>query len=223
MKLVVTFLFILIFQIIIIQSKNTNSNPSSTNIDNSINNIYNYNKNSNNNNRSIIFLNNSTKCEMYDKKCFVKIILTDSSLLTSLKVKSLSRKIFEFKSLEACSFNTSTILNQCKVFKSNLNQVYLLHIKPKLVGIQHLELEYLTHAEEDQQVVIQLHKIVVTRPERFIDKFQLVYIVLFSTIIAIVMGILLDTDTLIKIIKMPLPVLIGFISQYLFMPLVREI
>lgn len=207
----------------------TNSDePSGTALSSTINDKKLLNHN-NTDNRKIIFLNNATKCQMYHKKCFVKIILTDPNLISSIKAKSLSRKTFEFKSMEKCSlFNASTLSKECVEFKNytrlySIQQFFLLRLKPRLVGIKYLELEYLTGESDDylaHSLVKQLHKIVITRPERFIDTFQLIYIVFFSTLIAIVMGILLDLDALFKIVKMPIPVLIGFVSQYLFMPLV---
>lgn len=89
------------------------------------------------------------------------------------------------------------------------------------MGIKTLEIEYAENENNSIRFKIN-HRIVITRPERFIDTFQMGYIVVFSILISVIMGILLDLNTLIKIIKMPFAVLIGFISQYFFMPMVSK-
>jgi predicted Na+-dependent transporter len=60
--------------------------------------------------------------------------------------------------------------------------------------------------------------ILVTRPERILDRsFQIIlpFLIIF---ISIQMGILLDTKVLIDLVKKPKPVLVGFLSQYGLMP-----
>jgi hypothetical protein len=67
------------------------------------------------------------------------------------------------------------------------------------------------------------HNVIITSPVRFIDLFHEIFIGVFSIIISIIMGILLDTNTLIiRVIKTPIPVVIGFFAQYLFMPMVKK-
>lgn len=197
----------------------------------------------------IIFLKNSTYCTMYSKRCFVRVIIGDLKLKKSLKIRTQSRKIIEFKSIESCLFtsNNSLVRKECKLaideYNNNMNlnsfltingnnnisrfgveNFFLIRVRAKLVGIRNLEIEYLDQTSsknvQDSRVVKLEHRVIVTRPDRFIDTFQVVYIVIFSILISVIMGILLDVSTLIKIIKMPIPVLIGFISQYLVMPLV---
>lgn len=103
-----------------------------------------------------------------------------------------------------------------------MENFFLIRLKPKLVGIKNLEIEYTESENENSSLRLKfIHRVIITRPERFIDSFQMSYIVVFSVLISVIMGILLDMNTLIKIIKMPLPVLIGFISQYFFMPMVK--
>jgi hypothetical protein len=204
----------------------------------------------------VLFLRNVTSCTMYSKKCFVKVLIWDyASLRSSFKVKTQSRKIIEYKSMEACSAlsNGSSLRKECRLTYDELvarnlslsfgmENLYLIRVRAKLVGIRNLEIEYLLDSSTDVEPsgnvssisvsggsssaalvrVIRLeHRVIVTRPERFIDTFQVIYIVVFSILISVIMGILLDVDTLVKIIKMPFPVFIGFISQYLFMPLVN--
>lgn len=176
----------------------------------------------------ILFLKNSTSCIMYSKKCYIRVILTEASIKKSLKIKTKSKtkKFIEFKTIDAClpsAFNMSVIRRECRLFDNYTllykpNQLFVVRVRAKLVGTEYLEFEYFD--SEKSTRVMQTHTVIVTRPERFIDDFQMVYIVVFSIFISVIMGILLDVDTLIKIIKMPFPVLIGFVSQYLFMPMV---
>lgn len=164
-------------------------------------------------------MENKTECKMYQKHCFIKI--TSSFLLTFSKVKPEKSKIFEYKSIKKCSIN-DTKLKDCSKFKnfiSSNKKLYLLDIKPKLVGRALLEFEYLI--DNSSIVATKIHNIVIKSPKRFIDIFQLAYISFVSVLVSVIMGILLDLDSLIQIIKMPIPVLIGFLAQYLFMPLVR--
>jgi hypothetical protein len=65
------------------------------------------------------------------------------------------------------------------------------------------------------------HDIIISSPQRLLDKIHMIYVIIFQTIVSVFMGLLLDVQAIIKIIKMPVPVLVGFVSQYLFMPLVR--
>ena len=79
----------------------------------------------------------------------------------------------------------------------------------------------------DNQTALELttsyylkHDIIISSPQRLLDTIHMVYVIIFQTIVSIFMGLLLELKSLIKIIKMPIPVLVGFVSQYVFMPLV---
>lgn len=169
-----------------------------------------------------ILIDNKTECQMYQKNCFVKI--TSKYLISFVNFKSNKSKIFEFNMWKKCSFNqTNTLPKDCLKFKKSIptnRELYLLNIKPKLVGRAYLEVEYFIDDNYTRTKTRMIHSIVIKSPRRFIDVFQIFYISFVSFIVAIIMGILLDTDSLISIIKMPISVGIGFISQYLFMPLV---
>jgi hypothetical protein len=120
----------------------------------------------------------------------------------------------------------SSLVECMSIEKLNRNRAYtsrnffLIRVKPKLVGIKYMEFVFTDAAVSTAPVVVIRHKVVITSPDRLIDTIQMIYVVFFSVVIAVIMGILIDLDTLIKIIKMPVAVIIGFVSQYLFMPLV---
>jgi hypothetical protein len=187
--------------------------------------------------QSLYFLNNSTECYMYSDSCLVKLVSNDKPIVREyLKTISEDEEIIQFKSIVQCKnpnntnpskkSNRSNIIRSCdsmynlsETFKKSNSSIskyfYLVHIKANLIGIKNIQLVY----NANNKNITLNHKVIVKTPERFIDQFQLVYVVFFSIIMSFIMGILLDIETLMKILKMPLPVIIGFISQYGFMPL----
>jgi hypothetical protein len=230
----------------------------------------------------IMFVNNVTRCRMFFKKCLVKIVVKDLSVLNTLKITTQDRRIVDFKSFESCNitsdpqfqnfiqfsvnnnnyyyrnlsnstkFSLNPIiqnsLQECLSIEKSLNNLlhnnhnnnnnkeiytnqnfFLIRLKPKLVGVKYINISYNnltnnqnrnTSASCSSSLVVLYHKVIISSPDRIIDKIQMIYVIFFSIVIAIIMGILIDLVTLFKIIKMPIAVLIGFIAQYLFMPLV---
>ena len=181
---------------------------------------------------------------MYSKKCIVKLVVHDAKLMDTLKIASTSTKIIRFKSIEWCGAKnlSSKVKKYCSFSLDesglsspsldseysdyNMSSLYLVYVKCRLVGIKNLEFSFdlpysRNFSEVNADTLKFVHMVVVARPERFIDHILLVYVVFFSCVMSIIMGILLDIKTLLKIIQMPVPVLIGFCSQYLCMPLVR--
>ena len=71
-------------------------------------------------NSKIIMIKNSTTCTMYSKRCFVRIIVLDpiATIRKSIKVKTPSKRIVEFKSIEACTQNNSAIRKECRAFEN---------------------------------------------------------------------------------------------------------
>ena len=162
---------------------------------------------------------NRTECKMYQKHCFIKI--TSKNLINFANMKPEKSKIFEYRSIKKCSIN-DTKVKECSKFRNyiSLNGIlYLLDIKPKLVGRAILELEY--WVDNSSIAFKKVHNVVIKSPKRFIDIFQIFYISIVSALVSVIMGVLLDMESLIQIIKMPITVLIGFVAQYLFMPLVN--
>lgn len=162
---------------------------------------------------------NRTECKMYQKNCFIKI--TSNNFINFANMKPDKSKIFEYKSIKKCSIN-DTKVKECSKFRNFISinrMLYLLDIKPKLVGRAFLELEY--WIDNSSIAVKKVHSVVIKSPKRFIDVFQILYISVVSVLVSVIMGVLLDLQSLIQIIKMPITVLIGFFAQYLFMPLVN--
>ena len=189
-------------------------------------------------------LSNKSYCQMYSSKCIIKLLINNPKLIDNLKITSTSTKIVRFKSIEWCGQrNLSIKIKKYCTFDAdkggpqttdstiyNVTNLYLVYVRCRLVGIKDIEFSFKsslkngTHLQETLEDQIEypkyVHTIVIARPERFIDHILLGYVVFFSVVMSIIMGILLDIKTLLKIIQMPIPVLIGFCSQYLCMPLV---
>ena len=170
--------------------------------------------------QNLIFQTNSTQCAMFAKNCFINLIIIDSKQISDLQVKSSDRYLVKVKSIDSCSNRTH--YQKCVTIeefeqlsskqKVNMSKnIFVVVLEPILVGK--------TGIKFDLNTVSYVHTVVVTQPKRFIDLFQQIYTVIFSLSTALIMGVLLDLSKLKKILVMPLPVIIGFISQYLFMPL----
>ena len=180
--------------------------------------------------KPILDFNRTTRslmCPMYSTKCVIEISaqkLNDVPVGLWLHVSSNNTRSLSIKWIEYCR-DKRPKRYKCANFRQNGTdntvrlESILVVLDPKIVGKAHVNFKYSSDKADEKSTLFQL-EVIVLRPNRFIDKFQDVYIIFFSVAIAICMGILLDPDALIKIIKMPVSVAIGFISQYLFMPLV---
>ena len=173
----------------------------------------------------------SIMCPMYSTKCVIELSaqkLNDVPVALWLHVSSNNTRSLTIKWIEYCR-DKRPKRYKCANFSQNGTyadnaavrlESILVVLDPKIVGKAHVDLKYTADRADPKSSSLFQLEVIVLRPNRFIDKFQDVYIIFFSVAIAICMGILLDPDALIKIIKMPVSVAIGFISQYLFMPLV---
>jgi hypothetical protein len=169
----------------------------------------------------IEFKDNSTKCSMFSNDCYVNFILRNITDLKNLKVTSSNHKLLKIKSIDSCNdLNNYQKCPDIISFKSVANReiqlldknIFALNLDSILVGkiIIFFNLNNNSYFN---------HSVVITQPKRIIDLIQQIYIIIFSLTTALIMGILLDIEKLKKILKIPIPVIIGFISQYLFMPL----
>jgi hypothetical protein len=96
----------------------------------------------------------------------------------------------------------------------NNQSVVNIFIEPVIIGKDYVTIEYMNLKLK--------HEIVILSPQRFIDQIHRIYIIIFQFINGIFMGILLDVPTLMKLFKMPIPVIVGFTTQYTLMPLVTN-
>ena len=110
---------------------------------------------------SFKMLSNKSLCQMYSKKCIIKLVINNPRLVDNLKVVSTSKKILSLKSIEWCgSRNLSSKIKKYCTFdiedeqKStnnfirleenvyNLSSLYLIYVKCRLVGIKNLEFSF---------------------------------------------------------------------------------
>jgi len=83
-----------------------------------------------------------------------------------------------------------------------------------IIGKAKLEISVKENTQKYEQNVL------IMQPMRLIDIIFTIYVWGFSLLISLLMGVMLDIHTLIKIIKIPIPVGIGLSCQYIIMPLV---
>jgi hypothetical protein len=175
----------------------------------------------------VYFKKNQTVCSMFEKKCYIEIFLKNKDLLSFLRIISENVKISDFRSITSCKglsneYKCSTIqefLRNEEIYLYPNYDILLIKVDSKIVGKTNFIFQVIKN-----EVYIEAeykHNVIITSPDRFIDLFQQIFIGVFSIIISIIMGILLDTNTLVRVIKTPIPVVIGFIAQYLFMPMVK--
>jgi predicted Na+-dependent transporter len=94
--------------------------------------------------------------------------------------------------------------------------VYIIKITPGIFGAANLSILSQSDEHEEEKNVIMIG---ITEPRRFVDKFFDVYVWIFGVMISTLMGCLLELETIKKLVKIPVPVLIGLGTQYICMPL----
>ena len=162
------------------------------------------------------------RCPMLSRFCKFEISSSNKLNNTRLNFTDLivtvnGTKYFSFLKLEACGDQPLHFLTKkdCLDYTddSNLSKIFII-IKSIVVGKGIIRVENKITKE------IIDSSILITQPERLIDFIHRIFIIIFQTVISTSMGILIDVKTILKIIKLPKPVLIGFLTQYTCMPLV---
>ena len=169
----------------------------------------------------ILYPNELNICKMYNYSCYFTMLLkkplTAEYLNAEIDLKYASvDKIIQCDDYNQTSANFEFIFECNKTNKSIDYDVYLVKIIPLLIGYTTLTMS----ANLDNKTVFAKQRLVVKEPERFVDKFWVVFVWTIQISISLLMGILLDIAALKKILTMPIPVGIGFTCQYIFMPLV---
>lgn len=172
------------------------------------------NDQTNSNNDDIIFNSNKTSCAMYTDNCEV-FLLVKNSISDEINQDSLMRtnlRTFSIDSIELLDITNVSIIQESSFENYTLDnyKIYLIKLKPGIVGF-----DYLVLTKSNLS-----HYVVISEPRRVIDKIFDVYIKVFQVSISLLMGILLDMSALYKLAKIPIPIAVGFVSQYLIMPLI---
>lgn len=182
------------------------------------------------NNEYIKFSSVEKRCAMYTDNCYVSFAARKSLGEITLDVLiSTNERTFKIESVTLCqteseisSNKTFQIDDGCNLFDGlasniSLNEfsVYSVKIKPGIVGFDHILFD-----ESKPEFKNVKYLIAISEPRRLIDIIFDYYIKIFQITISLLMGILLDSKALFKLVKIPIPVLIGFCSQYIIMPLI---
>jgi len=167
---------------------------------------------------------NITKCPMFIPHCRIPFSLNKNVNPNDLHIDDGSTRYYIYQRMEFCDNRTTLSEDDCKLDKFNATESSVdkfrtgfFFIEPKLVAKVTLTIN------DTQSNEVHVHQVYIVQPNRVIDKVHQVYIIVFQSIISVVMGLLIDVKALVKIVKMPVPVLVGFFSQYLCMPLVRKL
>jgi predicted permease len=188
----------------------------------------NYNKN-----RPLIIVNtNQTKCRMAINNCEIDVLVKNSLDLSRLVFRVNNEKYFRFSSFENCtnqqkkclSFeNFNRTISEINISFKNVTAHYTIRkirLNSVLVGNSSLSVFFNDYnvKEEDWPMMLE-HVLIATAPRRPVDIFFDAWTWSFGAIISLLMGILLDGQALLKIVKMPKAIAIGFCCQYILMPL----
>ena len=204
-------LFVLFFSIILV-----------TNGDRSIN-VFPGDNNSTGNDTSIFFYPYKMKtCNMYNNLCFFTLMVEKNLIVKNLNAemedssRAIVEKIIRCEDLNKTAINLDYNLECNRINTSDSHYIYLIQVNPILIGYTSLSISALS----ENKSFFAKQYLVVKEPQRLIDKILLIYILMMAVMISLLMGLLLDLESLKKLIKIPIPVAIGFACQYLIMPLV---
>ena len=162
---------------------------------------------------SVIFETKLLKCAMYSKSCYLNVLMKSAN---STEVETSNTRISRYLSIHLCMDTEKFKCPSKQVFEEQLNnqtidesyQVYSIHLYPALFGQSNLVIS----SKEDQNSSYSAI-ILVTQPRRWIDYLFDIWVYVFQTIISMIMGILINLDTLLMIKKLYKPVIMG---EYLF-------
>lgn len=169
-------------------------------------------------------------CHMYSSDCDVFLLVAKSTLKsTTLSFRSENERLFRINSIESCTDQSIVVCPAMQAFRENDTQLdwndysmFRINIYARLFGKARL-LPLLN----GQQIKANKNEtkstlMIIMQPDRFVDKLLTIWVYIFQTIMSLIMGILIDPHTIVKIIKMPVAVVFGVTCQYIMMPLVNS-
>lgn len=173
-----------------------------------------------NTNNSIILGKRDNKknpCRMFQPDCTYYALISRLIPQEQLYIFSSDEEIFTFKSIDKCDSNCSLEpFESFNLTRPNITHImYKITIKPGLIG--GASLIFFRNSTNDQFS----WEIIINQPKRIVDRIFDVWVWVFGSLVSALMGVLIDRESLLKIIKMPKAVIIGFSCQYVFMPLVK--
>lgn len=147
-------------------------------------------------------------CVMYTE-CRVDFLVEKSlEIAHSYDFETTDDFVFTVDSTELCAdevkaFNDFNLPAEA----NNQYKCYSLKINTNVFGAAYLKVLDKRLKKDETNLLI-----IINEPRRIVDKIFDVWVWVFQVVVSILMGCLLDYETLKKIIKMPYPVLIGKIK-----------
>ena len=170
----------------------------------------------------VLYPNELKKCKMYDDACYFTLQVEKgiSAEILKAEVEDESRasvlKLVSCENLNQVALSSDYSTECSKINKSEEHDLYVIHLSPQLIGYTSLTV---SSKMEDKDVFAKQY-LVIQEPQRFVDRIFFVWVWSVNIVVACVMGLLLDLETIKKFFIMPIPAAIGFMCQYLLMPLV---
>lgn len=161
------------------------------------------------------------KCNMF-KICNLDVGIKNEISFDELIVNTSDSSVLLYKSIEVCSAKNCPAMISEFIYETDktlLTNYTIYQVKYEAIMIGKANLQFST--KNKRQEILESYEIIVIKPARVIDIIFDIWIYTFGLLIALLMGVLLDKDSLLKIIKMPKAIIIGFCCQYITMPLVR--
>lgn len=163
------------------------------------------------------------KCRMLGELCELYFFVDPILELKDLIGQSTDENVFQVDSVEPCLFS-----NQIQTCLSNKQEnetiiedrnVFRVKIRQNIIGQASVILQ--GQNSENANQTFTFDNYVVTTPRRIIDKIFDVWVWIFQMCVSFLMGVLIDRHSIVKIIKMPKAIFVGFFCQYLIMPMVN--
>jgi hypothetical protein len=158
-----------------------------------------------------------SECRMFRSECTVNVLISKKLPISQLSINSSDWEIFTYQSIDNCETDCSlepfAYLNKTNLLDTHV--FYKVKIVPGLIGAANITFTRNTTGQD-----LGYYELVVNQPKRIVDRIFDVWIWVFGTLVSSLMGVLIDRESLLKIIRMPKAVAGGFCCQYIFMPLV---
>jgi hypothetical protein len=190
----------------------------------------------------LIFEHVYGRCRMFEYDCKMSFKISKRINLETLSVESANQNLVKVKSINVCreglrnesiekteidsvdNIDSKITYKKCDLLRTNSSSSYLdahIYFSPIVVGKTELSFSYKRRGPVNSSSILYGYNFIVTQPRRFIDRVFDVWVWIFQTVISCLMGILLDVESLKKLLMFPKQVVVGFCSQYICMPLVN--
>jgi hypothetical protein len=163
-------------------------------------------------NEPFVFNSTLSKFPMNTRAGRIPVSILKNFNLSGALLRSTSTAIFDAKYIEFAG-----PLDAANSTVPDGYQLGYVYIDANLVGKQSLEVVYFKYVKNHQNQIelvetIANHTVIVTTPSTVLDLIMQIYGIAFGVTVSTFMGILLDIKTILKIVKTPVPVVIGTLA-----------